>query len=271
MRFCPAMLKTFSEAGLRGPGPAGFSHFGQDHLLWLAGLGAASFLLFFLQGKASPGRRQRIRKGLGLFFILLHLLTQGTLLLRGVYGLYDLPLHLCALTVYLILLHTFLGKRPELYAAMGEILFFPCLPGLVSALIFPGWNEFPAFSFYSCSSFLSHGAMALYILLCLMDGSIRPSARRSWIPVLFLGAYTGLVLPFDLAFGPNFGFLKEPVPGTPLQLIADYLGRGEGYRAGFALLVLVLEVLSYSFLRAFKRQKKAIHEAESKTETRGRR
>ena len=250
------LLKTYAENSPPLQEAAIFSHFGPDHLFWLAGLSAASFITAFLHGKASDKGRKRIRKCLGLFCFFLHLFTQGRTLVPGRYGLYDLPLHLCALTVYLILLHVLAEKAPPVSAALGEILFFPCLPGLISALVFPGWNEHPAFSFYSCSSFISHGAMALYIVLCLKDGSIRPSIKRCWIPVIFLAVYAGLVLPFDLAMGPNFGFLKEPVPGTPLQLISDLYGGGAGYRAGFALLVLFLEFVCYLICELLKRQNK---------------
>jgi uncharacterized membrane protein YwaF len=262
MNLYLTVIKTFSEAGLPAQTGAGFSHFGAEHLIWLAVLGSACLITVFLNGKASGKGRKRIRKVLGLLCFFLRMLTQGTLLCRGTYGIYDLPFHLCSLTVYLILLHVFSEEKSSAWAAMGEILFFPCLPGLVSALVFPGWNESPAFSFYSCSSFISHGAMALYIGLCLKEGSIRPDIKRCWIPVLFLTFYAGLVLPFDLAFGPNFGFLKGPVPGTPLQMIADFLGEGTGYRTGFALLVLGLEFLCYLASGLLYRQKKGSERSE---------
>ena len=256
MNLYLTMLKTLEEGDAPASFAAGFPHFGPDHLYWLLVLGTAALLTAFLHEKASERGRKRLRKGIVLFCFLLHLLSQGTLLVRGTYGIYDLPFHLCALTVYISLLHVLAGEKSKVISFVGEVLFFPCLPGLLSALVFPGWNEQPAFSFYSCCSFISHGAMALYIVLCLKDGIIRPSIKRCWIPVIFLAAYAGLVLPFNLAFGPNFGFLKEPVSGTPLQLIADHMGPGTGYRAGFALLVLILESVCYLIFGFLKKQNK---------------
>lgn len=252
MNLCLILIKTYTEDCIKVPAAGGFPHFGTAHLSWLAGIGTAALIITVLYEKVSGKSRQKMRKGLGFFCFFFHLLTQGTLWLRGIYSLYDLPLHLCALTAYLIPMHVSAGDNSKVSAAAGEILFFPCLPGLLSALVFPGWNESGALSLYSCSSFVSHGAMALYIGLCLKDGSIRPGVKRCWIPVLFLAAYAGLVLPFDLSLGPNFGFLKEPVPGTPLQLIADLMGEGTGYRAGFAILVLALEFLCYLIYGLFK-------------------
>lgn len=262
MKIFLILTKTCADGGVRVPeegmAAVGFPHFGAAHLFWLAGLGTAAMTAAFFHERTDEKSRLRMRKGLGLLCFLFHLLTQGIFLVRGTYGLYDLPLHLCALTAYLVLLHAAAGEKSMVSATVGEILFFPCLPGLLSALAFPGWNESPALSFYSVSSFLSHGAMALYVILCLKSGSIRPCIKRCWIPALFLAVYTGLVLPFDLACGTNFGFLKEPVPGTPLQLIADLMGEGAGYRAGFAFLVLVLEFICYLVSGIFTGQKKGL-------------
>ncbi|MGX8689007.1 MAG: TMEM164 family acyltransferase, partial [bacterium] len=106
----------------------GFPHFGAAHLFWLAGLGTAAMTAAFFHERTDEKSRLRMRKGLGLLCFLFHLLTQGIFLVRGTYGLYDLPLHLCALTAYLVLLHAAAGEKSMVSATVGEILFFPCLP-----------------------------------------------------------------------------------------------------------------------------------------------
>lgn len=186
-------------------------------------------------------------------------------IVSGSYGLDSLPLHVCSMAGYGCFLHFLLttgkdrngrtglepqkepGHKPAsaLRTALSELLFFPGLPGAFLALLFPGWNACPPFSFLSCCEFLGHGGIVLYVILRMQDGSICPSFRRMWIPVVFCAVYAAVMIPFDRITGTNYGFLLLPAPASPLSVIAFAAGLGPGYYIGYTLLVLFLMIVFY--------------------------
>ena len=81
----------------------------------------------------------------------IELLRSLLLMLAGEYGIGRLPLHLCALAIYISFLHSLRGGE-----LTGQFLYAFCMPGAVCALIFPDWSAYPAFHFMSVSSFTLH-------------------------------------------------------------------------------------------------------------------
>ena len=128
---------------------------------------------------------------------------------------------------------------------LSELLFFPFLPGAICALLFPDWTMYPPYSFFSAAGFLVHGAIIIYILLCLDERIIAPSVRRWPIPIAFLVLYAGIMIPFDRAFGVNYGFLNTASPGSPLVWLADTFGAGIGYYASYGAAVIVVMGMWY--------------------------
>ena len=123
------------------------------------------------------------------------------------------------------------------------------------ACITPDWLDEPPFSFISAIGLLAHGAIILYILLRLKDGTIRPSWKKIWIPAGFLIGYALVMVPFDRHFRVNYGFLITPVPGTPLVLIRNLFGEGFGYLAGYAIFAFALMGLYYAVFLFIKRRR----------------
>ena len=171
---------------------------------------------------------------------------------KGAYGLSSLPLHVCALAGYGCLLHRILtcGKaRNDMPTAiLGELLFFPGLPGALLALLFPGWAYLPPFSFLSTCEFLGHFGIVLYVLSSMREKALLPARRRAFIPVCFCLLYCVVMLPFDRATGMNYGFLLQPAPDSPLSWIAAVAGGGVGYYLLYGLLVLVVMGICYAGL-----------------------
>ena len=228
----------------------GFETFGREHILWILMLAAAGTAIVFADNRAEIRRMAAAvlaasgRVLPGIYYIA-----------SGSYGLDSLPLHVCSLAGYGCLLHFLLtvgeerkpGAGPEIKprTALSELLFFPGLPGAFLALLFPGWNACPPFSFLSCCEFLGHGGIVLYVILRMQDGSICPSFRRMWIPVVFCAVYAAVMIPFDRLTETNYGFLLLPAPASPLSVIAFAAGLGPGYYIGYALLVLFLMIVFY--------------------------
>ena len=164
---------------------------------------------------------------------------------KGMYSRYTLPLHICSLASYAVFAHALFAEKSVI---LSEVLFFPFLPGAVCALLFPDWTMYPPYSFFSSAGFLVHGAIVIYILLCLNERIIAPSVHRWPIPVVFLVLYTGIMLPFDRAFGVNYGFLNTASPGSPLVWLADIFGAGFGYYVSYGAIVLCVMAMLYGVL-----------------------
>ncbi|HUM82336.1 MAG TPA: YwaF family protein [Lachnospiraceae bacterium] len=227
------------------PDGVGFSLFGPAHLFWLFGLlaGIAAFVCFYRRRTPKVQRRASYIVGAAVLF--LQVIQAAFFMIRGVYGVYTLPLHLCSMAAYFIFLHLFF--HPKWYS---EILFYPLLPGAFMALLFPDWTKYPALSFMSCAGFLVHGFMILYICMKIADGSVSPAWKRIYAPVIFIFAYALPIIAFDHAENANYGFLNVPSPGSPLVFIASVFGYGIGYYVGYALLVFGVMLLNYSLFAA---------------------
>ena len=231
--------------------PEGFTLFGSEHVLWI------SLCLLFIIGGALLFRAgsKRLKRCLVFFSALSSFLWQ---IAQGFYRLFlrqysveTLPLHICSLASYLVIVHYFFPKK-----WLGEILYFPMLFGPWFAILFPDWTTYPAWSFMSCAGFCVHASILLYIILQMETGAIRPSVHRLWAPLLFLTSYAAVLIPFDRRFRVNYGFLAIPSPGSPLVGIARVFGKGVGYYIGYALLVLLVMFCAYLPVAIVKRKKK---------------
>lgn len=224
----------------------GFELFGKAHLIWLAISIICIALIYVLNRRLDERARLRLSWALAWLTLLSHLAESGFRMHEGSYGMDTLPLHICALTSYLVFLHRIRPRR-----SLGEILFCPGIAGALSALLAPDWTYYPPFSFMSSIGFIAHIAIILYILQAIWSRSITPSIKKAYIPVLFLAVYALIMIPFDRHFNVNYGFLNGPSPGSILVPLAQRFGYGLGYYAGYALLVLAGILISYGLYALF--------------------
>ncbi len=236
------LMKYFFDYENDLPEGVGFSLFGREHFLWLLVILAGIITFIHFYRKLRPAAQKKASRAVASSVLFLQVIQALFFMLKGVYGIYTLPLHLCSLAAYLIFLHSIFHPR-----WFSEILFFPLLPGTACALLFPDWTRYPAVSFMSLAGFLVHGFMVLYICMGISDGTVRPQWRKIWIPVLFIFVYALPVIAFDHAFHTNYGFLNVPSPGSPLVFISGVFGTGIGYYAGYAILVFSFLILFYAF------------------------
>ena len=115
------MFFTYASHLPRG---VGFSLFSAPHLCTLAAI-----LLFCLFGarwyKKLPDRkRRRCARTLGLLLFLTDMLRYAVYWSMGGLSIYELPLHLCGLAVYLCILHSL--WKPDW---LSQTLYTLCLPG----------------------------------------------------------------------------------------------------------------------------------------------
>ena len=92
--------------------------FSRGHVLWLLAALAAWLLLCRRYRRCTPARRVRMRRVTAGAALAIELLRSLLLMLAGEYGIGRLPLHLCALAIYISFLHSLRGgELTELFSA----------------------------------------------------------------------------------------------------------------------------------------------------------
>lgn len=222
----------------------GFSVFGAEHISWLLLLLAAGACLCRAYKKADELTRRRIRRATAWTALSMELIRAALLISAGEYDIGRLPLHLCAMAVYISALHAWRGGR-----LTGQFLYAFCMPGAVFALLFPDWGYYPALHFMSVSSFVIHALIVCYTMMQVLTDDIRPDIRKC---PQCLGIMLALALPvyiFDIATGTNYMFLNWPSPGSPLEWFS-FLGR-PGFVLGYLpILAAVWAVMYYPFRKS---------------------
>ena len=221
----------------------GFEAFGPEHIIWLAVLISAGAAVCAAYKKADKNTRRCIRRAAAWGALGIELLRAALLAAAGEYNIGRLPLHLCAMAVYICALHAWRGGE-----LTGQCLYAFCMPGAAFALIFPDWGYYPALHFMSASSFVIHGLIVTYVIMQAAAGDIIPDVRKC---PQCLGLMLALALPvyvFDMVTGTNYMFLNRPSPGSPLEWFS-FLGR-PGFVLGYLpILAAVWAVIYYPFRR----------------------
>ena len=218
----------------------GFTMFGPEHIVWLFTCLILSALILIINKKNAEAGNERLVSAIAFITLLLHLIQCAFRIFEGSYDLYTLPLHVCAISSYLSLIHSRTKSKTA-----GEILFFPGLPGALCALIWPDWTMYPPFGVLSATGFLAHVFIVIYVLTAMQQKTLEPSVKRIYVPVIFLAVYAAVIIPFDRHFHANYGFLNVPSPGSVLEIIAKIFGYGKGYYAGYALLAVSVMIICY--------------------------
>ena len=221
-----------------GPEAAGFGLFSSAHGLYLAVAALSALLLCLFYRHLDGERRRRLRLVLASSALALQLLRAVLLIISGNYTIGRLPLHLCAMAVYISFFHALRGGR-----LLGQFLYAFCMPGAAAALLFPDWSYYPALHFMTVSSFVLHILVFCYVLMQVSGGDISPDIKS--LPQC-LGIMLAIAIPvyvFDVLTNTNYLFLNWPSPGSPLELFA-FLGR-PGYVLGYLPLIAVVWLVLY--------------------------
>ena len=221
----------------------GFKIFGPEHIIWLAVLISAGAAVCTVYKKADKNTRRSLRRAAAWGALGIELLRAALLAAAGEYNIGRLPLHLCAMAVYICALHAWRGGE-----LMGQFLYAFCMPGAAFALIFPDWGYYPALHFMSASSFVIHGLIVTYVIMQAAAGDIIPDVRKCPQCLGLMLALALHVYVFDMVTGTNYMFLNRPSPGSPLEWFS-FLGR-PGFVLGYLpILAAAWAVIYYPFRR----------------------
>ncbi len=249
-------MENFFVFDLDLPAGVGIRWLGKEHILWLVSAAVVTLLLCIACARASERGRRRIRCAVCVLILLCEANRQLCLLSAGVWGVYTLPLHLCSMSVFVVLWNCLRGSKLS-----GELLYCLTMPGAAFALVFPDWLDYPALNLLSIGTFLGHILLIAYPAMSTACGLIRPEARR--LPRCFACLFAAAVVMyvFNKCTGANYFFLNSPAPGSPLEWFARFLGN-PGYILGFLPILSAVWLILYLPWMRKRRKRKAPDKAE---------
>ena len=205
------------------PPGCGFKMFGIEHILMLVVIVVLIVAAAFLFRKPSDGGRVIMMRVIAVLLLFLEVVKIVILAASGRMDRGYLPLHLCSMAIFIYPVIAFIPAG-RVRDTLAEISVITLLPAAVCACVFPDWTMYPILNFYSLHAFVWHSLQMLFPILCVMNGWISPRVRNLWKSTVFLLAYGLVVGLFDWRFSCNYGFLKHPVSGTPLEWLHGVVG-----------------------------------------------
>ena len=195
-----------------------FNAFGPVHLIVLIVVAVATWALVRHRRRlpAEPDRR-RFDVALGVAALTVWMVNQTLEMMPWRFALHrSLPLHVCDVVGVFAALAMITGSRP--WRAM---LYYWGVGLSTQALITPelayGLASFDFWSFW-----VPHGTIIALAVYDLVARGFRPGWRDYAVGVATLLVYLAVVLPFDLAYHVNYGFVGRGTPGQPS--VIDFLG-----------------------------------------------
>ncbi len=186
-------------------------------------------------GPATPRTGARLLGSVGLALWLLH----QTYTLLFVPHLHEaVPLHICDIAALLGPIGLLTGYRP-----FRTVTYFWAVGLTIWGLLTPTLNQGPAHPTFWIF-WLNHASVLLYGIYEVAVLRYRPSARDFGLACLVSLAYAALIIPFNLAYDWDFGYLGrgDPDNWTPLELLPPWPWRI------LAVELLGLLMLAYGWL-----------------------
>ena len=232
------------------PEGVGIQMYGPAHILWMiAGIIVCVLLCLYYRRQGAP-RRKCLARYLALFILFLELFRIAAQIIAGVFRADYLPLHLCALSTFLTLIHAFRGGK-----LLDNILYGLCMPSAIAALIFSDWLQYPVLNIQSIQSFLIHIMLMSYPVMRMSGGDLRPKAKMLPKCLLFIIAIAVPLFFLNKLLHTNFFFLNWPSPGSPLEFFSGLWGN-PGYIFGIFIIIAVLWLILYLPVELFYRGKR---------------
>lgn len=190
------------------------------HLAWLILLFVLIFSVGYLYRKSDDSRRKAIRWTVAVLILIDEAVKDIVMPLTGQWDWSFLPLHLCSISVFIVLFHALTGK-----ALLAEYLYAITLPTAAMAMVFPDWTgRLPVLNLMCIHSFSIHLLLVLYPCL-LLYGGFRPSSKRLLmiIPIVIVLAF---IMHFvNRALGTDFFFVNGGGDGVnPLSMLESIVG-----------------------------------------------
>jgi len=216
----------------------GFDLYSLPHLVWLGLMGLMIGLMTRHYCRSDERGRDRIRKAIAIGMVVMELLKDLVVALSGWWNSGYLPFHLCGLAIFAVLADAFWRSQK----VSEQMILFAFMPGALSALLFANWTMYPFFVYMSIHSFVYHSLIVAYAVMIIASKEVVPSYRGLWKTFIALVITVIPVYFINLLFAedePNFMFLMEASPGSPLVPVWNISGP-DWYIPAVMVLVLVV-------------------------------
>ncbi|MGI6206107.1 MAG: hypothetical protein ACOYJI_05755 [Anaerovoracaceae bacterium] len=244
------------------PEGSGFELFGAAHIIWLiaGAVFAAAGAVIYL--RRTEKARANIQFAVSLLIVFNEVFQDIYLKVNGHFDVYQLPLHLCGLAVFITLAHGivlkagFGSRKKSVKAAdsfLGQVRYSLCLPGALLALIFPDWTVYPPFAFMSIFGFVNHILISASALWLILPDTFTIKPADILKPAVFLLVAVPLIYRFDVAENANYFFLIEGPEGSPLYWLQHRWP--DHYLIAYAILAAVVISVWYAIGIIAKRKR----------------
>ena len=230
------------------PSGVGFTQFGGLHLAWLVLFVAVTVGNGIWYRRLSDTGKACWKKTVAVLLLLDELFKMVMLAVGGRYTVDYLPLHLCSINIFLILIHAFKPSK-----VLGVFLYTVCIPGALAALLFPSWTALPLGNFMHLHSFTVHILLAVYPIVLFTAGELAPRLKDLPKCLLLLVVMAILIYGVNLLLDTNFMFLMQADPGNPLLLFEELWGN---HLYGYPVIITAVIILLYLPLEAYWKLKK---------------
>ncbi|MBE6810186.1 MAG: hypothetical protein E7521_03905 [Ruminococcaceae bacterium] len=183
---------------------AGFALFGTTHLIWIGAFIIAAISLSLIYRNLSPKARNVMRIAVASLILLDEVWKWVFLFIGNRYEHSYLPLHLCSINVFLVAFHIF--RQPKV---VNNFLYAICVPAGIIALLTPSWTALPPANFMHIHSFTIHILLAVYPLMLVAGGDIKPEVKMAPKCLLLLLCMGVIVLGVNFLCDTNFMFLMR--------------------------------------------------------------
>ncbi len=241
------MPHFFDTAETIGPG-FGFAYFDGLHLAWLLLFLAVTLVSCLSYHRIGEKGQERWKKTVAVLLLADEVFKHAVLLIGGNFQWHYLPLHLCSINIFVIAIHAWHPTK-----LLSNFLYAVCLPGALAALLFPGWSTLPLDSAMHLHSFTTHILLALYPIVLMAAGELRPGYRM--IPKC-LGLLALMAVPIyglNSLLNCNFMFLMSAPVGNPLYWFETHWG---SHLLGFPVLITAVLLVMYVPMELRRKQKK---------------
>ncbi len=218
----------------------GFKLYDTLHLAWLVSLLVVGVLVSLSYRRLTKTEKIRFRKIMAIIMVGLEVIKDIVIASSGNFGVSYLPLHLCGISLFVVLIHSYTNKQ-----FWAEVAYVICLPGALAALLFADWTVYPLLNFMHMHSFIIHAMIVCYPILLLVGKEYRPDYRYLFKVLGFVFLLALPIYGFNKLFDTNFFFINWPSPGSPLVLFEKWMGN-PGYLIPLAILLFVVLLFMYS-------------------------
>lgn len=229
---------------------AGFSLFGATHLIWIGAFIITAITLSLVYRNLSPKARNILRIAVASLIILDEIWKWVFLFIGNRYEHSYLPLHLCSINVFLVAFHIF--KQPKV---VDNFLYAICVPAGIIALLTPSWTALPPANFMHIHSFTIHILLAIYPLMLVVGGDIKPKIKMAPKCILLLICMGVIVLGVNFLCDTNFMFLMRTDDISFLVLFENIFG---AHQWAFPILLPIVMTIMYLPIIIINRKKTKI-------------